>query len=67
MKTLSTGDRSTLGNWLKLVRIFFGRDSKAYEFMQQKIADSPKGAEEEVIADEKQLLHVLGKIHLGDE
>jgi hypothetical protein len=62
MKMLSLGIPSTLGNWLMLCQSLFGKDSKPTKFILQKIADSPNGEEEEVIADEKQLLHVLGNM-----
>lgn len=67
MRKLSTGDDSTLGNWRKLSAAVFGVDSKATKFLDQKIAESPKGEAEEVIADERQLLMVLGKLAFSNE
>ncbi len=63
MKKLSTGDDSTLGNWLKLVKTFMGEDCPAAQYLQQKIDNSPNGADEEVIADEPQLLHTLANMN----
>lgn len=59
MNKLSTGDDSTLGNWLRLSIIFFGVDSPAVKFIERKIAASPNGKDEEVIADESQLIYLL--------
>jgi hypothetical protein len=59
MKKLSTGHDSTLGNWLELVNTFCGPDSTAAAFIIDKIAASPNGADEEVVADERQFLGVL--------
>ena len=42
MLKLSTGDDSTLGNYLKLTEAFLGADSKAAEFLRKKIAEQVK-------------------------
>lgn len=65
MNKLSTGQDSTLGNYMILTRIFFGEGSKAVAYLQKKIDESPNGAGEEVIADESQMVHLLGQIHIG--
>lgn len=62
MKKLSTGDDATLGNYRKLAVMFFGEDSKAVKFLDEKITESPNGAEEEVIADEGQMVNLLGSM-----
>jgi hypothetical protein len=59
MHTLSTGDDSTLGSYRKLAAAFFGEDSKAVAFLDEKIAESPEGENEEVIAEESQMLFLL--------
>jgi len=59
MQKLSTGDDATLGNYRKLARAFFGADSKAVKFLDEKIAESRNGANEEVIADERQMIYLL--------
>lgn len=59
MKTLSTGDVSTLGTYKKLAKIF---GKKAEDFIQQKIEDSPNGENEEVIADESQMMILLSSM-----
>lgn len=62
MKKLSTGDDSTLGNYKKLAITFFGEKSKAVTFLNDKIAASPNGENEEVIADEGQMIYLLGSM-----
>jgi hypothetical protein len=62
MQKLSTGDDATLGNYRKLAIIFFGSDSEAVKFLDDKIAENPKGENEEVIVDEGQMVHLLGTI-----
>lgn len=59
MMTLSTGMPSTLGSYLKLCNIFFGEDSAQTKFIMEKIASSPNGAHEEVIAEESQMMFLL--------
>jgi len=57
MKKLSTGQDATLGNYRKMAAIFFGVSSKAIQWLDDKIAE--QGEDEEVIADEGQVLQVL--------
>jgi len=59
MITLSTGQPSTLGSYLKLCNIFFGEDSVQAKFINQKIASNPNGVDEEVVADESQMMYLL--------
>ena len=59
MITLSTGDPSTLGSYLTLCRVTFGPESKATKFIEDKIKESPNGENEEVLADERQMVNVL--------
>jgi hypothetical protein len=59
MKNISTGEPSTLGTYLKIAK-FFG--PKAEEFIQHKINNSANGTEEEVLADERQMLQVFGSM-----
>lgn len=67
MIKMSTGADSTLGNWLKMTTAFFGVDSEAVKFLQDKINMSTLGENEEVIADEGQFINLLGQIHLGPD
>ena len=63
MQKLSTGDDATLGNYRRLACVVFGEESKAVKFIDEKIAESPDGENEEVIADEGQMVYLLGTIH----
>lgn len=63
MQKLSTGDDSTLGNYRRLVGIFFGEDSKAATFLDNKIKESPNGENEEVLTAESQMMQLF--ISLG--
>lgn len=61
MKKISTGQDSTLRNWIDLSIFAFGEDSPATKFLQEK---AEKGSlDEEVIADEGQLLMLLHKLN----
>lgn len=62
MIKLSTGQDSTLGNYLALTKAFMGEDSEPAKFLEKKIAESPNGENEEVIADESQMLQLLGSM-----
>ena len=64
MKMLSTGMPSTLGNWFILCQAFFGDESKATQFIKDKMDD--QGSDMEVLADEGQLLYALGQMALRD-
>lgn len=59
MRTISTGQPSTLKTYLGIAR-FFG--PKAVAFIEQKIAESPSGEDEEVIADERQVLYLFAQM-----
>ena len=58
MKMLSTGVPSTLENWHALSRAMFGEESQATKFLADKMDE--QGPEEQVTADEGQLLYALG-------
>ncbi len=62
MIKMSTGQDPTLGNYRKMAIALFGADSKAVKFLDEKIASSPNGDAEEVIAPESQVVHLLGNI-----
>ena len=62
MKKLSTGQDSTLENWIILSSIAFGENSKQVTFLKEKAEESPNGIKEEVIADEGQLIMVLASM-----
>jgi hypothetical protein len=57
--TLSIGMPSTLGSYKKLCKLFFGEGSAQHQFIESKIIQSPNGEDEEVIAEESQMLYLL--------
>ena len=61
MKKLSTGGDSTLGEYLRLVRIVLG-EGAASAYLNDKISRAAAGADEEVLADENQMVQLLLKI-----
>lgn len=63
MTKLSTGQDSTLGNYLALANIFFGENSGAVRFIEGKIKHSSNGANEEVIAAESQMIYLLHSLN----
>ena len=67
MKTISTGQPSTLGTYLVLCELVFGKDSSQASFIQRKINESPNGANEEVVADESQMLYLLMQGNLDED
>jgi hypothetical protein len=64
MKKLSTGRDSTLGNYLTMTKCVFGV-GKASDYLQDKIDKSPQGGEEEVIADEGQMVQLFLQLQYG--
>lgn len=58
-KTISTGEPSTLKTYRKIAVIMGGENTKATQFIDDKISESPKGENEVVIADESQMLFLL--------
>ena len=58
MKTISTGEPSTLGTYRKIALALFG-EGNATKFFDDKIADSPNGEDEEVLANENQVIFNL--------
>jgi len=62
MIMLSTGHPSTLGTYRDLCELFFSKDSPQYRFIEQKISESPNGTDEEVIAEESQMMYLLASL-----
>lgn len=60
---LSTGQDSTLGNYRALTAAIFGEESQAVAFLDSRISEAPNGADEEVIADERQMVGMIYGIH----
>jgi hypothetical protein len=63
--TLSTGVPSTLGNWYALSKAVFGEHSSPTLFLKEKLDE--QGADEPVIADERQVLQALLAMAVGGE
>lgn len=62
MRKLSTGQDSTLGNYRDLSAAFFGEDSPQVKFLDEKITNDPDGRDGEVIAEEGQMIYLLGSM-----
>ena len=62
MIKLSSGQDSTLGSYLGLCDLYFGTDSPQSKFILDKISESPNGVNEEVIAEESQMMYLLFNI-----
>lgn len=65
MRNLSTGHPSNLGSYLVLTKKFFGDGSPAVKCIEDKIKKSPHGVDEEVLADEMQMVNMLLAFHKG--
>lgn len=59
MNTLSIGLPSTLKSYKQLCDVFFGAESLQSKFISEKINTSPNGEDEEVIAEESQMMYLL--------
>lgn len=59
MIKLSTGQDSTLGNYLDMTNAFFGVGSAQSDFILRKVVESPNGLSEEVVAAESQMFMLL--------
>lgn len=57
MKKLSTGQDATLGNYRHMASLFFGEDSEAVRWLDEKIDEAGEGME--VLADEGQVVGLL--------
>lgn len=61
MRTLSTGEPSTLANWRKWAVTMFGDDSPAVAYLSRQI--TLEGENAEVVTDETLLLKLLCAMH----
>jgi hypothetical protein len=57
-----TDKPKTLGHYRDLLIVIAGADSKAVEYLDKVIARHPRGRDEPVVADESQMLHMLGSM-----
>lgn len=65
MRTISTGQPSNLKTYREIALCLSGFDEKSevVKFFDKKIAESLNGEEEEVIADERQMIYfIMNKI-----
>ena len=61
MKTISTGEPSNLETYRNIALAFSlqNENSKAVKFFDKKIQESPNKEKEEVIADEREVIHLI--------
>ena len=59
MQKLSTGADATLGNYREMAVLLWGENSGATQFLDRKITASPNGKDEEILADESQMIQIL--------
>mgnify|MGYP002672313352 FL=1 len=61
MKTISTGEPSNLETYrnIALALSLQNENSKAVKFIDKKIQESPNKEKEEVIADEREVIHLI--------
>ena len=62
MNTISTGEPATLGTYRKIALALSEEGSPAVKFFDEKIAASPNGENEEVIAHETQVMYIIGQL-----
>jgi hypothetical protein len=62
MQKISTGEESTLKTYRMIAEVLGGKDSKAVKFFDEKIKESSNGENEEVIADERQMLILIASM-----
>jgi hypothetical protein len=56
---------NTLGYHRAICAAIFGEDSPATKFLDEKIAQSPKGEDETIVCSESQLVGLLMHLHAG--
>ena len=61
METISTGEHSNLETYrnIALALSLQNENSKAVKFFNKKIQESPNKEKEEVIADEREVIHLI--------
>ena len=67
MKKLSTGQPSTLGTYRDNTAALVDEGNKALKYLDDLIDKSPNGREEEVLADEGQMVNALMIMAIGDQ
>lgn len=64
---LSTGQPSTLGTYLDNCDALFGPGNAASKYFASKIASSPRGRNDVVIAPESQVMALIGSMICGPQ
>ena len=60
MRTISTGESANLEIYRNIALVLTGnKNSKAVKFIDKKIQESPNKEKEEVIADEREVIHLI--------
>ena len=60
MRTISSGEPATLGTYRKIALVLSGSEnSEVVKFFDKKIEGSPNGENEEVLADETQMMFLI--------
>ena len=60
MRTISTGEPANLEIYRNIALALTGnKNSKAVKFIDKKIQESPNKEKEEVIADEREVIHLI--------
>ena len=60
MRTISTGESANLEIYRNIALALTGnKNSKLVKFIDKKIQESPNKEKEEVIADEREVIHVI--------
>ena len=60
MRIISTGELSNLETYRNIALALTGnKNSKAVKFIDKKIQESPNKEKEEVIADEREVIHLI--------
>ena len=60
MKTISTGESANLEIYRNIALALTGnKNSKLVKFIDKKIQESPNKEKEEVIADEREVIHLI--------
>lgn len=55
--------KQTLKYHYDISKIVFGESSEAVKFLEEKAKESPNGFDEEVVANEGQVVHLLMSLH----
>lgn len=60
MNTLSVGLPSTIRSYKRLCEMLFGEEHPSVKYLADLAEKSPNGLDEEILADESQMVYMLG-------